>query len=173
MAAHSFDRYPILEDYNDTPITSELASDKQNETVPKTVCEICYIETGPFGPTDCWSMDFVKSTIVYESSRRPWGINSSDKDYLKFQYDKVSTERIINTWCSIDFTNLKKDRYKKSGIRDGLFWSIEIRYSDGADRVISGSNTIPDELKDAIMVLKQGTPLNRIHKYLQDIFLIY
>ena len=105
---------------------------------PETLCKISYVETGPFGPTECWTMDFVKSEISYEYSEG----KISSRPYCKYVFDKKETEKFIRDCRSFDFSKWI-NRYVNPLICDGTYWRMILKYSDGRQREIEGKNKWP------------------------------
>ena len=124
--------------------TADTAKGKQQPldviSSPKMLCEICYIEMGQFGPSDRWTMDFVKSEITYEYSEGEF--SNSDKTYCKYVFDKKETEKVIRKCRSFDFSKWN-DEYRDISVCDGTSWWMTLKYSDGRQRTISGKNKWP------------------------------
>ena len=109
---------------------------------PETLCGICYKEFGQFGPTERWTMDFVKSEITYELSERSWEDPKNEK-VVCYLFDKEETAKVISDCRSFDFSKWKH-RYNNPHVYDGTSWIMTLKYSDGRQREISGSNKWPD-----------------------------
>ena len=114
--------------------------------IRKPLCEICYTETGPWGCSQRWIIDFKNTVITYECSSEPWRVSTTDKDYHKSVLKKEETARVIKRCKAFNFSRWET-RYDEPGTCDGTFWGMKFRYMDGSEREISGHQKWPDDFR--------------------------
>lgn len=109
---------------------------------PRTLLKIIYVETGFGGPTEKYTIDFDVEKITYEYSRTARDIGA--EGYQKREVPLEEVRKIKASLANFTAGNWENNYPNPpGGISDGTQWRLEIVYSNGSSRNITGSNVWP------------------------------
>jgi hypothetical protein len=108
----------------------------------KETAKIIYLEFGFAPPTEKTVIDLENEKISYEFS---YTIGKIGKEGYKKREIPPKTVKALKAKLAGFSTARWEDRYSAPHVRDGTQWQLEITFSDGSSRMISGSNAWPKD----------------------------
>ena len=108
----------------------------------KETAKIIYLEFGFAPPTEKIVIDLENEKISYEFS---YTIGKIGKEGYKKREIPPKTVKALKAKLAGFSTARWEDRYSAPHVRDGTQWQLEITFSDGSSRMISGSNAWPKD----------------------------